>query len=127
MVPSARCRSFSPTVQVNSIVSVRFATALAKLDANNVPDLAVIESHALSPTSGRVLMFADANLFIDEDDSGFFLVEAHQMLFLNSINYLATPEPSSRSLAISGLLIVAAVGCGRLLKCQIATRAKLVT
>lgn len=74
-----------------------YATSLASMVVTGESVLAVIESGALSPTSGRVVMIADSTPFIDYDESGYFGL--HEPLFLNTINYLATPEPSTLVLA----------------------------
>lgn len=72
-----------------------YATPLAEIAANQTPVFAAIERQALGPTSGRIVLIGDTTPFIDEDNGGFFGLQEHRSLFLNSINYLATPEPSS--------------------------------
>jgi hypothetical protein len=82
-----------------------YATSLAYEDATHKSVLAAIPSGALSPTSGRVVIISDSNVFIDDTQGGFF--PQGQPLFLNTINYLATPEPSAIVLAGVGGAIVA--------------------
>ena len=90
-----------------------YATDLANMDALHMPVLAAIPSHALSPTSGRVVIISDSQAFIDDTAGGFF--PQQQALFLNTINYLATPEPSGLALAgIAGALVALAAGAPRI-------------
>lgn len=74
-----------------------YAHSLAKMDAKNLPVLAAIEKNALGPGSGRVVLMTDASPFADDADEGAFSL--HETLFLNTIQYLATPEPSGLALA----------------------------
>jgi hypothetical protein len=73
--------------------------------------LAAIEANALGPGSGRMVLFADATPLADADTGGFFA--SHEKLFLNSIEYLTVPEPSSVALgwmAAGGGLALVALG-----------------
>lgn len=74
------------------------AIEIAFNTTNAAPVMAAIESHALAPNSGRVVLISDSTPFFDTADGGLFDVQEHRDLFLNSIHYLATPEPSSLAL-----------------------------
>jgi hypothetical protein len=80
-----------------------YAHTIATMDANGKPIVAAIESHAIGPNSGRVVMITDASLFADNDDGGFF--SEHQTLFLNTMHFLV-PEPSGFLLGGVGLFAV---------------------
>lgn len=75
------------------------AVSLATMNATGLPVLAVIGPHALGPNSGRVVLITDSSLFVDSTLGGFF--PQSETLFLNTIQYLAVPEPSSVGLAIA--------------------------
>lgn len=82
-----------------------YASPLAALETNGAILLAAIERGALGPNSGRVVLMGDSTQFFDADDDGFFLPGPHEDLFLNTINYLATPEPSTLTLVgIAGVV-----------------------
>lgn len=85
-----------------------YAATLATLDANGLPALAAIENDALAPGSGRVVIMTDTTPFVNEDRGGYFAES--EALFLNTIEFLRVPEPSSAALCLSG-----AVGIGALL------------
>lgn len=87
------------------------ATSLATMDATHQSVLATIEAHALGSSSGRVILMSDSTTFVDSADGGFF--SAHKTLFLNSMEYLAVPEPSSWVLAVMAGLPCAWFGIGR--------------
>jgi hypothetical protein len=75
-----------------------YAHSLIEIPATSKSVFAVIEQGALGPNSGRIAMFADSNAFLDPENGGSFFTESHIALFLNSINFLAVPEPSSLTL-----------------------------
>jgi hypothetical protein len=85
-----------------------YATSLATMDVNGLPIIAGIESNQIAPGSGRVLFFADATPFADPSIDGGF--EQAEVMYLNSIQYLLVPEPSSYALAVIGLLTITGVG-----------------
>jgi hypothetical protein len=81
-----------------------YASALATLDGNGQPSIAVIEANAIAPGSGRIVFFSDP-AFGDEDAG--LLFGANEVLFLNSIYWLSPnpiPEPTTFSLAALGSL-----------------------
>ena len=108
MAPLARFHRSSLWLgEIFGLGTVCIATGRCGTTGNIV--LAAIESGSLGPNSGRVVLMTDSTQFFDEDDGGFFAAEQHQHLFLNSIDYLATPEPSTLTLvgvagAMGGLL-----------------------
>ncbi len=84
--------------------SLGSALEIAKLTANNEPDLAVLLPGALAPGSGAVVFFADGNNLggggaSDSNDN---------ILILNSLalkgSAVATPEPTSAILVLAGIL-----------------------
>jgi hypothetical protein len=87
------------------------ASGLANMDALNQPVLAAIAEHALSPTSGRVVIIADASFLVDDVLGGFY--PQSQALFLNTMNYLFVPEPSGGVLAAAACGIVVLAGAAR--------------
>ncbi len=97
-----------------------YAQTIMTNSANGDSVLAVIESHALGPNSGRVVMIADGSVFIDGNNGGLFGVQEHRSLFLNSINFLAVPEPSTLTL----LGIAAAISAVGVTTRRIKSRAK---
>jgi len=78
-----------------------YATGLASEDVTGKPVLASIPAHALSPTSGRVVLYTDTQMFIDDAQSGYF--SSQTALFKNTMNYLVVPEPSSWILGAAAL------------------------
>jgi hypothetical protein len=87
------------------------AVSLATMDSTHQPVLATIESHALGSSSGRVILMADSTTFADSGDGGFFT--EHKTLFLNSMQYLAVPEPSGWVLAVFAGLTFAGTALAR--------------
>lgn len=87
-----------------------YSTTLGTMDANGQPVLAAIEAGAISPGSGRVLIYGDATLFADPIADGFFSYS--ETLFLNSFEYLV-PEPSTFALAAFGIVALGAAGFRR--------------
>ncbi|HEY4311258.1 MAG TPA: PEP-CTERM sorting domain-containing protein [Pirellulales bacterium] len=83
------------------------ATSLADNAINGLPVMAVIPPHALSPTSGAVVMVADSTSFIDVAAGGAFT--EFEPLFLNTVTYLTTPEPGSLALALLGGAVLVGV------------------
>jgi len=85
------------------------AVGLANELATGLPVAAAIEAHALSSTSGRVVLYTDTQMYIDSAMQGFF--PTHMVLFQNTMAYLApVPEPGSLAMmaaALAGLAIVA--------------------
>jgi hypothetical protein len=75
-----------------------YASPLAVLETNGSVVYAAIEAGALGPNSGRVVLMGDSTPFFDQDNGGFFGEGPHEDLFLNTIDYLATPEPSTLTL-----------------------------
>ncbi|MBL9123078.1 MAG: PEP-CTERM sorting domain-containing protein [Planctomycetaceae bacterium] len=91
-----------------------YATPLAKVSSNGDITLAAIESGALGPGSGRVVLMADSTPFFDSDDGGFFVLGEHQALFLNTIQFLSVPEPTTQHLlAVGGGLAAIGAALGR--------------
>ncbi len=90
-----------------------YATSLARMDLTQQSVLAVIESHAMGPTSGRVVFMADSTVLVNGALGGFF--PQYEPLFLNTIDYLAVPEPSGLVMAgiLGSALMVAAGKCCR--------------
>lgn len=88
-----------------------YATSLATMDVNGLPIIAAIEANEIGPGSGRVLFFADATPFADTSMDGGF--DQAEVMFLNSIQYLLVPEPSSYVLAGLGLLAWGFLGNAR--------------
>ena len=72
-----------------------YAESLIEIPATDGSVFAVIEQGAIGPTSGALVLIADSNPFLDDDIGGFFNADAHRALFLNSIDFLAVPEPNS--------------------------------
>jgi hypothetical protein len=86
-----------------------YATSLSEEQTTGLPVMASIESGVLGPGSGRVLMFGDVSAFADPIvDGGYF--SQGETLFLNSIAFVAAPEPGSIALAGLGLLALGLVG-----------------
>ena len=79
-----------------------YAIPLANEDLLQLPVLAVIPRHAISPTSGSVVIVTDSQFMIDDTQGGFF--PQQQALFLNAMNYVSTPEPGSATLTSIALL-----------------------
>jgi hypothetical protein len=82
------------------------ALTLASMDATGLPVLAEIPPHALSPTSGPVVLITDSTLLADPNIGGFF--SESEPLFLNAIQFLLIPEPSSwilAAFAVAGLTL----------------------
>jgi hypothetical protein len=79
------------------------ALVLATLNLNNEPDLAVLLPGALSPGSGAVVFFADANNL----GGGSMSDTADNILILNALALaptpLSMPEPSSVILLLTGV------------------------
>jgi hypothetical protein len=80
-----------------------FAAPLATNELNGMPIAAIIAENAMAPGSGRVLLFADANIVADIEE-GFFYV--NEKMFLNGIHYLTTvPEPTAFFLCVGGFAL----------------------
>ena len=89
-----------------------YATSVSQEQSTSLPVIASLESGVLGPGSGRVLMFGDVSAFADPIvDGGYF--PQGEKLFLNSIAFVAAPEPTSIALAGVGLLAVALLGWRR--------------
>lgn len=79
-----------------------YATSIASY--GNDSAIAVIEEGAISPNSGRVVVFSESFGFVDEQFDRF----DNETLALNSVAYVV-PEPSSSALLLLGSLLLLGV------------------